>query len=342
MTNDIKKHVFTFNLPQVSIYNSVKDPCCFILRSLNQQFEICGFQTDCGTKSDPKFYKSWEHDFVLWQTQCFKPLNDKAWDSNTKRLWDTKIEQANLDLLDEKAKLIKEKLDVFTNNKMEKKIKRTHKTAMKALKKEAAMERLIQNEEKERYDKEERYLKSVINKEKKKRDCLDKALKNRELEDERNRKSKEAENTINLIKMEAAKQVAKKRDSLKKKIEAIKKKAKRRRRLLESQLQKVRGQMAKSLMNANRYGDWKLCKNARGIKEKVVKYCDANFIDNFVKNQQCKDPEDFCYVCCENEYGNMYIKQRDKCYDMCDALAKQDLSNGEWIWTQDEVKKAKK
>jgi hypothetical protein len=100
--------------------------------------------------------------------------------------------------------------------------------------------------------------------------------------------------------------------------------------------------MAKSLMNANRFGDWKLCRDARGHKAKIVKYCDANFIDNFVKNQQCKDPEDFCYVCCENEYGNMYIKQRDKCYDMCDALSKKDLSSGEWKWVEDEKKKVNK
>lgn len=332
------KHVFTFNLPQVSIYSSIKDPCCFFLRSLNQQYEICGFQTDCGTRTNPKFYKSWEHDFVLWQTQCFKPLNDKAWDSKEKRLWDTSLEKVNLDMLGEKAKLLREKLDQFTQTNLEKKIKRTHKTAMKALKKEAAMERMIEKEEKERYDKEQKFLMSVIKKEKKKRDCLDKALKDRELEDERNRKAKEAEMTINAIKQEAAKQVEKKRDSLKKRLEKIKAKARRRRRLLEAQLQKVRGQIANKIVNSNRFGDWKLCKAARGTKDKVAKYCDANFTTDFVKNRQCKDPEDFCYVCCENEYGNMYIKQRDKCYDMCDALSRKDLANGDWQWVQGETK----
>jgi hypothetical protein len=336
------KHVFTFNLPQVSIYSSIKDPCCFILRSLNQQFEICGFQVDCGNRSNPKFYKSWEHDFVLWQTQCFKPLNDKVWDSKEKRIWDTKVEKANLDMLDEKAKLIKEKLEMFTQNKLEKKIKKTHKTAMKALKKEAAMERLIEKEETEKYDKQQKYLLTVIKKEKKKRDCLDKALKNRELEDERNRKAKEAELSINDIKQEAAKQVQKKRNTLKKRLEKIKKKARRRIVILEGRLQKVRGQMANSLINANRFGDWKLCKNARGHKDKLTKYCDANFVEDFVKNRQCKDHEDFCYVCCENEYGNMYIRQRDKCYDMCDALSRKDLSNGEWKWIADQKVVTKK
>jgi len=84
-----------------------------------------------------------------------------------------------------------------------------------------------------------------------------------------------------------------KRDDLKKRIEAIKKKHRRKRRILKQQLQKIRGQMAKSLIKANKFGEWRLCKNARGNKGKVAKYCDTNFIDNFAQNKQCKDPEDF-------------------------------------------------
>jgi len=121
--NDEKyqKHVFTLNLPQVSIYQSARDHCCFVLRSLNKQWEICGFQTNCGTKIDPKFYKSWENDFVLWQTKCFKPLDDKAWDYKLQREWDTQITKARLDILDEKSKLIKLKLKDYTQSKLDKK-----------------------------------------------------------------------------------------------------------------------------------------------------------------------------------------------------------------------------
>jgi len=100
--------------------------------------------------------------------------------------------------------------------------------------------------------------------------------------------------------------------------------------------------MAKSLIKANKYGDWKVCKSSRVSKAKVDSYCNANFLEDYVKNNQCKDMEDFCYICCENEYGNMYIKQRDICYDMCDAMAKRDLSNGEWRWKYDLNKTKKK
>jgi len=200
----------------------------------------------------------------------------------------------------------------------------------------------LKERKKRRYEKEERLLWASIRKEKKKRDCLEKALKERDKEDERNRKSKEAENEINKIKLDVKKQVDMKRDDLKKRIEAIKKKHRRKRRILKQQLQKIRGQMAKSLIKANKFGEWRLCKNARGNKGKVAKYCDTNFIDNFAQNKQCKDPEDFCYICCENEYGNMYIKQRDTCYEMCDNMSKRDLANGVWKWKWDDPKKRRK
>ena len=335
------KQVFTFNLPQVSFFQSVKDHCCFILRSLNKEYEICGFNTNCGNKENPVFFKSWQNDFFLWQTKCFVSLDDKAWDEKSKRDWDDKLQAANLDLLDEKAKLIKAKLNAFQDNKIERKIKSTQNNVMSALQKEARMEKLLANEEKEKYQTETRNLLETIKKEKVKKSCLVKALKSREKEDERKRKAKEAANQVNKLKEDAKKQVVQTRQRLRKKLDQIRKKARRRNRLLQQQLQKIRGSMAQELLNANKYGDLLICKNNRGDKQKMQKYCDNNFMDNYAKNQDCKNPDDFCYVCCENEYGNMFINQRDKCYDMCDALAKADLNNGEWFWVDEQAKKTK-
>jgi len=100
--------------------------------------------------------------------------------------------------------------------------------------------------------------------------------------------------------------------------------------------------MAGELMQANKLGDWRTCKKARTDKKGMLGYCNVNFTDDFSKNAECKDPENFCYVCCENEYGNMYLQRRDKCYTMCDELAKKDLNNGEWVWNDDIVNHNKK
>ena len=158
----------------------------------------------------------------------------------------------------------------------------------------------------------------------------------------RKRNAKEAANQVNKMKEDAKKQVQQTRKRLRKKLDQIRKKARRRNRLLQQQLQKIRGSMAIELLNANKYGDMMICKNTRVDKQKMQKYCDLNFLDNYAKNQDCKNPDDFCYVCCENEFGNMFIDQRDKCYDMCDTLAKNDLNNGEWVWIDETADSKKK
>lgn len=40
--------------------------------------------------------------------------------------------------------------------------------------------------------------------------------------------------------------------------------------------------------------------------------------------------DDFCYICCENEFGRMHQDKREDCYVMCDAFAVQK-ADGETI-----------
>lgn len=177
--------------------------------------------------------------------------------------------------------------------------------------------------------------------EKKKKECLEKILKQREDEDEKTREKMEIQSEIKKLKAQAIRQVRKKRMDLKAKLQDIKRKVLRKNRMIEQRIQRIRGTMTSELIQANRMGDWRLCKAARNNKNKMVDYCNANFVDNYNKNLECRDPENFCYVCCENEYGNMYLQRRDRCYTMCDELSKTDFNGGEWVW-YDDITKSKK
>ena len=70
------KQEFTFNLLQFSFFQSVKN-CCFNLRSLKKENEICGFNTNCGNKENSVFFKTWQNEFFLWQTKCFVSLDER-------------------------------------------------------------------------------------------------------------------------------------------------------------------------------------------------------------------------------------------------------------------------
>jgi hypothetical protein len=68
-------------------------------------------------------------------------------------------------------------------------------------------------------------------------------------------------------------------------------------------------------------------------------YCNLNYVDDFIRNSDCKTNENFCYMCCENEFGNMFIDRRESCYNMCDLNEKKipkaakPNGNGPWLWT---------
>jgi len=332
---DYTNNIFTFNIHEVLIQKNKQDHCCIVVRSNNKRFDLCGFSADCGTVKDPKFFNSWSHDFTMFSHSCYTPHdigNGLSEDTKLQDEFQKKITEAQIDVIHEREKLLEKKLEKKDTNKLQGKVTNTQKTVMKAIRKELKLEDLIKKEEQDKVDSSTSDLMVKYKYEKRKKRCLENVLKKKEEEDVKNREVKEAKNQIEKIKQDAVVQVEKKRVQLRKKIIDIRKKAQRKNRVIEQKIQKIRGAMASDLMVANKLGDWRVCKKARDNKKLVNDYCNSNFIDNQVKNQDCREGDNFCYICCENEYGNMYIKKRDKCYDMCDEQSKKDMSSGEWVW----------
>jgi len=126
---------------------------------------------------------------------------------------------------------------------------------------------------------------------------------------------------------------------------------------MNQQLQLLRSKMSKEIILANRNGNINQCK--RGLKDVDFResYCNGAFVEDFVRNSECKSNEEFCFTCCEYEFGSNFVSQRDICYDMCDKKPKspgfikfpsvngkaiiqvnQDLKPGEghWVWAPKE------
>ena len=119
----------------------------------------------------------------------------------------------------------------------------------------------------------------------------------------------------------------------------MRRKAKRKRAELEQQLQTIKAKMAANAIKANKMGKISNCRKGKSSQKERNNYCDANFIDDFIKNSDCKAEDQFCYICCENEFGNMFLRKREKCYDMCDESKKgrtkkgtTKITDGKWIW----------
>jgi len=332
--DSFERSIFHFNLMDTQLGKYKKDFCCLLINSMDKQFRVCGFQSECGTKLIPSFVNKWIHAYNLFTKKCYVELPRKNWKAQMKKdKEDEDHGHLHIDLpgLAAREGLIKKKMIIQQESDIEKKITSTQELALKAIRKELKLEKLVKNEEKIKEKAKIHELMVLKKKEEKKKDCLLKALKNREDDNKKGRTTKEAELEIARIKNEAKKDVAAERLNLRKKLAEIKKVGKRRRRMLEQQIQLIRSTMAKNLLDANKNGDMKLCKNGSKDPVKAKAYCNSNFVDNFKTNSECKEMDRFCPICCENEFGNLFMNKREECYKICDDIVKDELK-GDWIW----------
>jgi len=82
----------------------------------------------------------------------------------------------------------------------------------------------------------------------------------------------------------------------------------------------IRSTIAKKLTKINKLGDMNSCFAPSSASDNTIyEYCVKYFSDNFVKFDDCKNPKNFCYVCCENEFGEVHVLEREKCYAKCEV-----------------------
>ena len=150
-------------------------------------------------------------------------------------------------------------------------------------------------------------------------------------------KIKTAQQQITKIKEIAQKQVYIKRAQLKEKMSTMRKQAERKQNSIIQQLKEVKMSMAEDMTKVYKDGDESRCKG-KDEKDKIERYCANNFAEDYLKFDECKDPENFCYVCCENEFGDMHKDKRQLCYDnLCNKKkegTKEDSNDG-WLWVGD-------
>ena len=336
--------LYTYQLDNSQLFISTNMKCCFNLKDNYHQYDFCGFESECGARNE--WALGWSNDWDLFKIQC--KVGIKLLDATDLRIlndeYKNKIGQVNEDLVAEKEKVVQRKIKEKDLEIMSSKIANSQNMGFQVLSKELNIEDLITKEEKDREELERKNLLDKIKREKKKKECLEKKIKYKRLEGEREIKKSAFSSEISKIKKDMALNIEIKRAELKKKIILLRRRASRRRASLEQQLLKVKSKMSQELMSANKKGLIKNCKKGNKNQRERVAYCNANFIADFIKNTECKEKDGFCYMCCENEFGDMFIKLRDKCYNMCDG--KQSNSNkkskksskGKWIWRPKQVK----
>ena len=234
--------------------------------------------------------------------------------------------------------------------------------------KEIELENMVKKEEQLKEQLETQKIEETIKKEEYKAQCLEKAFEERELDDEFQEVEHESMDEINEVHTQARKKISESRLKLKRSIQKMKMKSKTQNQSLSQHLKQIRSKMTKEIMLANKNGNVGNCRRGRKDMDFRESYCNKNFTEDWTRNSDCKG-EEFCYTCCENEFGAMYVRPRDNCYKMCDYKPKQVKvqppkgstakgirvepakenesaaktgGEGKWVWAPRELAKGKK
>jgi len=332
----------SFELEKTAFIKLSNHFCCFNLKDSVKSSILCGYEKFCGSSSaDNKWVNEWSEHFQLFKVGCkvgkmetlLSPDDEKELADNLRK----KLGQAKMDINGKKEKMIKQQMLMNTNNNYKLKVIKTQNLGLKAIQKELQMENLIKNEEKQKEEEEIASIMKKIQEEKDKAACLRNTIRERDLDAEIINDRRAAENEVKEIQTEVVKQVQLKREKMKKLIEMMRAKARLRKSALEAELNSLKNKMAEEMLKAGRNGDIGKCKRGKIDNDYRDAYCDSAYIDDFVTNADCKTDENFCYMCCEAEFGNMYIDRREACYNICDLkegkkAEEKKEGTGPYVW----------
>ena len=329
---NLSSSLVTFLLEDTQFKLLKENKSCFRLENVNGHADFCSLVEDC-TGNRPEvsntvidtyhnsFVNEWNYDFNLFKTQCFQERKVN-YDISNDPEFQKKQSELQQEFIQQKKNKIKTESAKSEEFQLMKKRKETEAMTLSALMKEKHLEDMLIKEEAEREEEELKEIQLQLENEKKKKDCMKKAIQEKQLESEAQLSTSEAERGIEQLKKQVQLTIQKQRNEVQEKIKRMRQINNRKRQHLLQQIQLIRTETAGHVNKATRKGDMSTCKaivdiRDQGIKQgKINEYCSLNLI-NFIPD--CTT--NFCYSCCENEFGDIYISERNQCYNtVCNTV----------------------
>lgn len=309
----------TFKLMSTRIYKSLKHKNCFVLSEDKNTRTFCDF----GVDTTDRFYAEWNYDFNLFKFQCSEDdkivkINDFV--SEIDKKVQLEKQRIQIDYIQAKA----EKL-IQTEPEKEVEIRQKEEPTLKVIEKEMKIEKILEQEEIEREKLEENEINLKIESEQKKKDCILKAIKEKELEAQFNVKEKSKAESFEIVNEIAKKQIFLQRERLKKKIEVLKKRAEAKKQLKTQQLMTIRMEIADQLSNAYKKGRIDNCKKAIISEIEWSFYCKGAFITSLHEQYYCLKMKQDCSFCCDTEFGSVFVDDRIDCQEkICSKVGQEE------------------
>jgi hypothetical protein len=277
---------------------------CFEIQDDLKKSILCSFITT-NDKSLKDVTQEWENDILDFIKNCevsesklnLVQINENSLGSNI---------QASLDFYKEHER-----------ENMEKIIIKTQQAALLALEKELKLENVVEKEEESRQIKIDKEYYKKLEEVKKQKEIIEKAINEKKsLSDLYSEKAK-IKKKVKQIKDQVQNEIQKIRDDLKQRMLSLQKEKTRKRESVKNKIEETKKEISKKLIRASRRGNADEC-ISRKTSEEMVKYCEVNYEHNIEKIKECSSRDNFYYLCCESEFGDLHLEERSACYSKCD------------------------
>ena len=313
--------------------------CCLNISDKLKTANICGYDKNCGSVSKNEWVVEWKKDFNTFKNLCHNGIEESLLDGDDEAALSQKakdkIKQANLDISKAKKRKVKDEVISEQTDNLRKNLIETQKTGFEAIEKELDIENMLKEEEKQKEVDDINLLKKKLETESEKLKCIKENIQEKEIDNDFIAQQHQVDSDIVQIKQEFSSKILKKREKLKNLLDKMRKKSKMDKKKLESEIKTLRNKIAEDLLTIQKNGSIEFCREGKVNLDKRVAYCDKNFVDDFINNGECKKDEEFCYLCCETEFGNSFMNKREACFTMCDL--KEEVKENEkigdhWAW----------
>lgn len=219
--DQMKNLIKTITLKESVFYRVLTNPECFILKTKSgEKTQIC----QLSAKSPKDWVEEWDYDFNLFKYQCYKSRSlseitiNVEQEKKIKKEFTQNVDKIKLEIVRKKTREIKKHFEDDEQVTFLQKMEKVKESSFKAIEKEEMLERLIEKEEVKKEEEENSEMQLQIQKEEKKRECLQRAIKEKQLEDQFNINKLRFIEKIKEIQTDAKKEIARKRDEIRKKI----------------------------------------------------------------------------------------------------------------------------
>lgn len=320
-----------------------EDRKCLKIGTNKNKFSVmCVMCTDTSSVDPEKRIKNWIEDIREFTHDCKFSRDEstkKGIDDHDPRLQKLKKE---LEEEDFKKRLLQ--MHNYQTRKSEAKNDKTLKMAqliaMRTLYKERKYEERLEKEELMRQQKEDEDLKNeYICEEKKKMNLLKAIIQKNEAQ---NKPELDLKEKIQEVEQDLKYKIIQNRKRALRKINLLRLSHERKKLRLQQQISDVRRALTQNMLSAERAGDSKKCSNSI-LHNTHEQYCTGSFPNDPITFMDCKNKDSFCFICCENEFGEMHLNEREICNMSCDKIYENNLnsnlsaqSTGEWKFILDE------